>query len=500
MKTQVIQLDLNDDVVSVRDKMSWVKTERILLVFPRSSRLLSRRLDLTLLERHARTLGAQLGMVSRSLDARNHFAENGLPAFRSVGAAQREIWQLEKRTARPPRHHKRPDLEAMRQWMTHPEASWRSRNDIRLGIFSLAVLAILAVLSLFIPSATIQVRSASRVQSLTFGISASPDVTMVNLAGSLPVHIASLVVEESRSIPTTGSVLLPDDSAQGLARFRNLGTEAVDIPAGTQISTQSNPAVTFVTLEAASVSAGFNQQVVVPIQAVEAGSQGNLPADVLVVIGSELGTRLAVTNIAPTQGGTDSMGAIQTSEDRASLREALLADILEKCRTDLPQTLADGDVFFPESLEVTQVLSESYFPAEGQSGESVSLTLRLQCQVQYAAQAEVAALAEMSLDAGLLEETFVPGSADLVAFPASTPVTGEDGVTHWDLTTQRTLYARLDARAIQQLVLGRRPEAASRLLSENLSLEEAPEIQVSPGWWPWMPLIPFRIHVSMEQG
>ena len=63
MKTQVIQLDPHDDGTSVRDKMSWAKSPRILLVYPRRSRILARTLDLRLLQRHAATLGEQLAIV-----------------------------------------------------------------------------------------------------------------------------------------------------------------------------------------------------------------------------------------------------------------------------------------------------------------------------------------------------------------------------------------------------------------------------------------------------
>ena len=70
MKTQVIQLDVHDDVTSIRDKMSWAKTSRILLVYPRRSRILKRTLDLRLLQRHALLLGAQLAIVAPSADIR----------------------------------------------------------------------------------------------------------------------------------------------------------------------------------------------------------------------------------------------------------------------------------------------------------------------------------------------------------------------------------------------------------------------------------------------
>jgi hypothetical protein len=33
---------------------------------------------------------------------------------------------------------------------------------------------------------------------------------------------------------------------------------------------------------------------------------------------------------------------------------------------------------------------------------------------------------------------------------------------------------------------------AEKVLLSDLPLAADPEIQLSPSWWPWMPLIPFR--------
>ena len=57
MKTQVIHLDPHDDLISIRDRMAWAKTPRILLVWPKRGRVGVRPLDLTLLRRHAEKTG-----------------------------------------------------------------------------------------------------------------------------------------------------------------------------------------------------------------------------------------------------------------------------------------------------------------------------------------------------------------------------------------------------------------------------------------------------------
>jgi len=495
MKTQVIKLDSQDDVISVRDKMSWAKTERILLVFPRRSRVLARTLDLRLLQRHAARLGARFAIVSRSDELRGSAEGLNILAFKTAASAHLQVWEMEKSPASPFIRSVHPDLRQMRREAFPPEARWRSLFGFRFLFFTVGVLAIFAVLSLFIPSATIQLSPATRLQSLTFNISASLNVKSVNLAGSLPARLISVVVERSKMVQTTGSATIPDAGALGLARFRNLTTTQSNIPAGTIVSTQTSPPIRFATTMDASVAAGLGKTVDVPVQAVEGGSTSNLPAETLIAIEGDLGADLVVTNPSPTTGGSNRTAAIQTAEDRSLVHEALLAEILKECKTNLTQALTPGDVYFPDTLAISQIISENIFPAEGQSGDTLSLTMRVQCQARYASQTDVNALAVMSLDANL-PEGYAPTSDRLELIPASIPLTNADGVTRWGMQAQRSLRARLDPLIAVQRSLGRNPAEAVSQLNESLPLAQLPIIQVKPGWWPWMPAIPFRITVS----
>jgi hypothetical protein len=495
MKTQVIKLDSHDDVSSVRDKMSWAKTERILLVFPRHSRILERALDLHLLQRHAATLGSQLAIVSRSYDQRLSAEELKIPAFGRIASAQRKSWDRENGSTIPTRRHERPDLEKLRQDAFPPEAAWRSLFGIRFTFFTLGVLAILAVFSLFIPSASILVNPATSLQNLSLSISASRSVTTFNVASSLPARVNSAIVENSKTAPVTGTVAIPQGQAQGMARFRNLTIDLTGIPTGTVITTQTAPPIRFATTEDAVVAAGFGKTVDVPIQALKPGSTGNLPADTLIVFEGGLGTSLAVINPDPTTGGSDKTASIQTASDRSHLREALLDDILEECKSSIQDNLIPGDIYFPDTLAVSQVLSETYFPPEGQSGDILSLTLRLQCQAQYAAQSDVTNLAQVSLEVNR-PEGFVPAQGSPTTLSATIPLTGADGVTHWSMQFQQLLRAQVDTTSAVQLSIGRKPVDAVFKLKASLPLAESPIIHIQPGWWPWMPVVPFRITVS----
>ncbi|MDX1379438.1 MAG: hypothetical protein R3307_11355, partial [Anaerolineales bacterium] len=98
MKTQIITLESHDDLISVRDRLSWAKTPRILLIWPKHEKITLRQVDLKVLQRHAASLGAQLGLVTRERRVRADAEALGIPVFTSTGEAQRMAWPKVNRT------------------------------------------------------------------------------------------------------------------------------------------------------------------------------------------------------------------------------------------------------------------------------------------------------------------------------------------------------------------------------------------------------------------
>jgi hypothetical protein len=495
MKTQVITLEAHDDLTSIQDKLSWAKTERILLVFPRRPQTGLRTLDLRLLQRQADGLGAQLAIVTRSETLRQAAAELGLPVFETSKDAQRLAWPFAPLPPKPERRTARPDLLELRRAAFPPEPGWQGRGAIRLIVFSIAVLSLLALLAAFLPSASLTLQPQTQLQSLELTASAYPETTAVSLAGSLPARSVSAVLEASQTMDVSGSIVLPDRAAAGLVRFRNLTSGLVGIPAGTVVQTVAEPPVRFATTSDAVAEAGVGKTVDVPVEALEPGTDGNLSAEVLVAFEGDLGASLAVINPSPTEGGSDRIAPVQTASDRAQLHNRLTASLKEDCPRTLSASLASGDLFFPETAAIGQVLSESWFPAEGQSGETLTLTLKIQCQAGYASADDLQLLARLSLDA-TLPEGFKPLSQAISFLGTPVPQTDAGGVTRWQMQVQRLLSARLDPLAAIQLSLGRRPEEAARRLAAGLPLAEPPKIALDPSWWPWLPVVPFRIAVE----
>ena len=496
MKTQVVHLELHDDVVSVRDKMSWAKTARILLVWPPRRRILERTLDLLLLQRHAAGLGAQLGLVTRSAEIRRAAGELGIPFFKNIAEAQNKPWRKRTSHPKPTRRYPRPDPRERRAEACPPEPAWQANVATRLTFFTLGVLAVLAVVMLFIPSATVSLYPKLQTQELTLQVSASQSATSVNMAGSLPAHEISIVVEGSQFAQATGQASVPDKPAQGVVRFRNLTTTVVGIPAGTVIRTMTEPAVRFVTMQDGVAEGGVGKTIDIPVRAVDPGLAGNLAADTLVAIQGDLGTELAVANPEPTSGGTERTVATPAADERARLRAVLLADLRQQALDQFTQNLSPGDLPFPDTLTASQTLDETYQPEENQPGETLTLTMQVEISIEYVQASDLKLLAATALDAGLTNE-MLPVADTMNIVITNKPASRAGGVTNFEIHASRTLKPNINLSSTIRAVQGLSPIEAGQRLKSMLPLDSPPQIQLVPSWWPWLPFLQFRITINM---
>jgi len=80
----------------------------------------------------------------------------------------------------------------------------------------------------------------------------------------------------------------------------------------------------------------------------------------------------------------------------------------------------------------------------------------------------------------------------------STPVVGDDNDITFELRAEQTLLRKTNETQVLEYVGGRSKEDAIANLKAGLLLRQPPEVELSPAWWPWMPLIPFRISVETK--
>ena len=495
MKTRIITLESHDDLISVRDRLSWAKTPRILLVWPKYEKIALRQVDLKVLQRHAASLGAELGLVSRARRVRADAEALRIPVFTSTGEAQRVAWPRPRRrrwTRRPPRRDLREQRE---QIPDREEAAWRAHPGVRVGFFLAGVLAVLSLVALFIPRARISLTPVSETQSLVLPVSASPSIDSVFITGSIPARELHVIVDGTQTVVVTGSAVVPQSKARGSVEFRNLTQQSVAIPAGTVVLNAEG--IRFMTTEEGELEAGVGKTLELPIEALEGGAAGNLETETINAIEGRLGLSLSVINPEPTTGGRE-LPSVQASEaDRQRARNLLLEKLEEEALTLFANEISAGDLLFDRSLNISQTLSEEYDPPPGAAGTRLTLTMQVEYSMLFADSSDLTELATLALNASL-PAGFTAVQDGVTVEPVSNPSIYRDGSAKWTMRAERQIARQIDAAQVVQMVQGFGVWMVESKLKDNLPLAAAPEIQLSPTWWPWMPIVPFRISVVTE--
>lgn len=494
MKTQIITLESHDDLISVRDRMSWAKTPRILLVWPKYEKVTLRQVDLKVLQRHALALGAQLGLVTRARRVRQEAETLKIPVFESTGQAQRLAWPKSRRkrwVQRPPRK----DLREQREQVIVREEAWRAHPAVRVGAFILGVAAVLVLVALFIPRAEVVLQPQSKTQSIVLPVIAGRSIESVFITGTIPAREKRVIVEGTQTVIVTGRGVTPQSQARGGVTFRNLTQQSVTIPRGTIVRTEDN--IRFETTRAGEVPAGVDETLELPVVAVESGRSGNVDAETIVVVEGRLGLSLSVLNPEPLTGGRETPSVQASDADRERAKETLMEKLEEQARAQLEEEFQAGDVLFEDTFEVSQILSEVYDPPAGAASTKLTLTMQAEFSTLYADASDLTKLAALALNASL-PSGFAADSDALSLEPVTQPVLNDDGFTRWNVRAERHIVEQIHHHQITQLIQGINARRAQSLLEDNLTLEDAPEIRLSPAWWPWVPIAPFRISVVTE--
>lgn len=496
MKTIFIALEPHDDILSVLDRLNWVKGHRALLLWPEEGCGLERRLDFVLLVRRARALNMRLALVTTDRRIARLAQEVGLPTFASREEALRRPWVRRRRRRRlrrpPPR-----DLYALREAMRRLTPTWQRHPLVRLLAFTLGVLAVLALVAFTLPGATVTLYPVPQWQEVTLTVRAAPTYREVSLDGRIPARWVEVTVEGTDETAPHGQTQVPYRPATAVLRFVNFTTHAVEVPAGAVVFSRSEPQIRF------AVTRGG---VVPPLgtltrtaQALQPGAQGNRPADDLQGLEPPLAFQLRVTNPYPATGGQDVTVPAPTESDRAALRrrleEALARQALQRLRAQ-----AGADILLVPSLRRAATLEEAFSAQVGEPAQALRLSLRQVYRALVVDQATLQALARQVLDARLqgdlepLDETL-----QVQALSSPEAVAPDEAVFRWRVRVRRMVLPRVDGAALARAISGQRPEeAAARLEAASFAQTQPPRVEVFPAWWPRLPWLTLRIRIAVQ--
>ncbi len=482
--------------------MDWSQTPRVLLVWPERGKVLRSRLDLILLERYCSSHGSQLALLTRDAEVIFQAGEAGIPVFQSRKTAQLQPWRKSFR------EFKRRELEDKVVEIRDSDLFSRGNKPVqkefptltRISIFITAVLAVLAIAGMLLPSATITIKKKINQKSLIVPIQAIMGADQVQISGKVPVHELSIVVEDQQSIPTSGTTAIASEYALGEVVFTNLSEEDITIPENTILSTDSENPVHYLTAEPGKVPAGGGESTTIQITANYPGISGNVLADQITTISTSLEAEVSVNNPLPTNGGTDIFLSAPNNSDRRRLSRNLSFSLKDLAALEIRDFLIQGDILLTPDLMDIEIIEELFIPEEGSPGSELQLEKKVRFLALYTSRDDLLLLATDLVKAQYQGKDYEPIVESITITQLSSPIPGAAQSYIWRMEVNWSEKEIMDQNQILQMVLGKNPLDAINLLQENMDLEIPPQIKLSPSWWFRMPALPFRISISEREG
>ena len=208
------------------------------------------------------------------------------------------------------------------------------------------------------------------------------------------------------------------------------------------------------------------------------------------------GLALRVSNLTATTGGEDRNVPTPTEQDLRRVTDRLLLSLQESAIQDIERVLGDSGILMADTLRVRDTIFAQQQPELGEPGDVLRLTLRVEYEAEYIEREDLKRVAALAMDAGLSAgHEPVPGTMQIVEVH-QTKSGAEIG--EWQLVAARTVHENWQRDEVVRSLLGARPREVESILTADYQLDAQPEVQMRPGWWPWLPYLPLRIQLEVQ--
>lgn len=492
---EVVNALPDEPLAAIRAKALAIPERAVILVVPRGTQALRTPVGAKVLARTVLDYRLRLAVVTQDPETYAQMRAVGLSVFASVERAE-----AARRWAMPPRSTglegtHRQGFEAQARANAQPSQSWGEKL-LAFGLLFALLLAVGAGTTVLLPEATIRVRPATQDIAAEVTLSVVPDLEEIDYQSvAIPGRLISTVITGTGSQATTSRRDVPDAPATGTVLLINQRAIAVTVPEGTIVTTGSGVSVRFRTTAEVQLPAVSGASVAVPVEAVDAGPEGNVGSYLINRVEGSLAAQISVVNEQPTTGGTLRQVGAVTEDDRARLRESLLQRLDIEARSVLQSQLAAAEVAVPESLNRTAILGEGYDRILGESAEQITLTLRAEYEEIVFSQTDASRIALAGLQ-GAVPEGYELLPEGLSFQVASTEVDGA-GTPVITMVATGKMRAVVDPAEVKALAQGKSVADAERAIDGALPLAEPPTVSTSPGWVRTVPSLGFRVRVDL---
>lgn len=508
MKT--IQLDQDDDINSVCDRLEWQDDRQTLLLLPEVGDLFTDGLDLVRLRRFADRLRLDVGLVTGDKDIARRAKGLGLPVFASEEDglhSRRGWWRGRRRREQVGMPIVSSDDLALAAVATGAEVQaikagrqvtrrhWIQRYVTILLFFAAAAFSVI-LFSYLLPSATLTLKPKIIPAAATQLVLADPGLPAVDYAaGAIPARLLRVDQSWSDELKTTGSVIIPVAQARGKVVMVNLTEDVVEVPVGTELS-DLDGSQRFQTISPVTMLGVVSSTTEVDVLATLPGPQANIPADSIVRVIGELESRISVNNPEPMVGGEVRQVAAVSQQDHERLRAQVLQFLQALAIAEMQSMLTEREFLPRDSMRVVEIYGETFSHTAGEATEE--LRLKLEGMLQGTA-------IDLTHTTGLVYEALSgevsPGFtlvADGISYERGKILAvDDDGRVTFEVNGSGLLAADLELGDHLQRIAGQEPRFALAYLIEELPLRETPTITTWPFWFRRVPFRPSRIRSEL---
>ncbi len=466
-KTYTVHLEPDQNLQEIRAKVESLPEGHVILLAPSGSRVLRNVAAMRLVRRTVSTEWA-VAIVSPDSEIQSSGRRAGLSVHRSFGQASHAI--------------------ATRQYVRHGAGLGLAGIGLASAT-GLGIAMLIAAVFVFGTWTEVTLEPMSRqvegklTLDLTYDSPAEP--------GGVPAREHTKILELGQQVVTTGVRQQVQRQAEGIVTFANRRQQAITIPAGTSVWSESG--VRFFTSAPVDLPVGVNSKIKVNVIAEEQGELGNLPRLSITEVDAKFVDVVSVFNEEATQGGGMYSVSIVTANDMAILRSSVLEMARQEATAEIV-SMHDSDAMAILALSKLSVIDEQFSHKLGE--ESKKLHLRSQIMVRtpvissLGLRQAVSDVWNKNLPGGW---SITPTSIEIVEM---TPEI--EGETAWLIVASRGRATRdiIDSEVVSNVRLKPAGEARQALI-DRFPLASTPLVSVHPKW----PGISVRVNVHiMDEG
>lgn len=490
MKVQIVYLSASDDIDSTRDMLGWVQAPRAVLVWPDRGQILHRDLDLVLLKRYAQKRHLSLGLLTFDSAIRHRAATLGFPLFETLEDLPEEQWSHFRAFDR--------DGEGLRDVLSQPlllregTPDWAQSLGIKSSRIQLGILLFIVVFlgAALLPSATVILSPPKQLERVVF------DIRLIDEA-RFSTGIEQIRVQGSTDLQASGEASMPVTASKGFVTFKNLSTTAIAIPRNMGIRAQDKQGMRFRTSVSGELPAEIGAEIELPIEAIDLGEDGNLPAGTLFSAEAALGLMVSITNSNPITGGKNEMRRSVAAVDLARLEDKLIQQLLTQAERAIAATLGSEHAVLRQSAAVDRVFAQNFSYGEGEPAEQIRLDLDLNVDVIIYEIGDLLVMIDEAIE-DELDTSRVLYASSVIMNDVQYIANEEESLGVLRIEGAGESYMPFSRQTVLSIIRGRTPRVAQKDLEIAIELENPPVLTLIPSWLPFLPLIDNRIVVLYE--